>query len=94
MTDPAARSAPRATTSRARVVWIILAVALALSLTMTVLANTREGRVHWTSTLNMGAMLLVALANVVPRARKGVRIALGGAALALVIGALVLFLRR
>ena len=93
MTDPAARSATSATTSRARIVWIILAVALALSLTLTVLANTREGRVHWTSTLIMGGMLLVALANVVRRDRNGVRLALGGGALALVIAALVLYVR-
>jgi 4-amino-4-deoxy-L-arabinose transferase-like glycosyltransferase len=86
MTEPSA-SVP---SSRMRVVWIILAIAFALSLTMHAIDIARAREAHWTSVLNMGGLLVLALSNLVDRRRVRTRRALVAAAVALVCTALAL----
>jgi hypothetical protein len=79
--------------AKARRIWIVLAVAFALSLTLTTVYSVREGGVQWSSTLNMAGMLALSLGFVVPPERRGARGALLAAALACIVAAAVLILR-
>jgi hypothetical protein len=76
-----------------RRIWIVLAIAFALSLTLTTGYSVREGAVQWSSTLNMAGMLALSLGFVVPPARRAVRFGLLGVALACIGAALALIVR-
>jgi peptidoglycan/LPS O-acetylase OafA/YrhL len=80
--------------AKVRRIWIVLAIAFALSLTLTTIYSVREDEgVQWSSTLNMAGMLALSLAFVFPPERRGTRRALLAAALACIAAAFVLILR-
>jgi peptidoglycan/LPS O-acetylase OafA/YrhL len=80
--------------AKVRRIWIVLAIAFALSLTLTTIYSVREDEgVQWSSTLNMAGMLALSLGFIVPPERRPARGALLAAALACIVAAFVLILR-